>query len=233
MKLPSRAISPRPIIFYFDFLDPFAYLAATRIPRACREAEASLTLEPVNSRVMPAVGAVAMGERSSKQWETAGRAADHFGVILNRPGKYPFDATRVLETCLFVRDRSGQEAMAAVADALWSAIWADGADPERLRTALTAGRGVAVPEQVLRRSLEDPRAPEMLARVTARALRRGVTRVPEVQVDQRLYLGFNEVLTAERVIRCEQVQPGPGSTADGPDEGEGGDVALPDWTFSG
>ncbi len=238
MNLPSRVSAPRHVVFYFDFLDPYAYLAATRIPRACKEVEAVLTLEAVNSLAFTEDSPG--GPRASLEgylWPDVERAAERLGVRFRVPRSYPFDASQLLETCLFVRDRSGQEAMAAVAESLWSAIWVDGADPEDVSTAVEAGKGVAVPERALCAGLADSRMPEILARVSARAAKRGVCGVPAVSVEGRLFQGLDPVLAAEGLIRGagEGRSAGPGTRGGdvGSDDEDGADPSVPDWTFSG
>lgn len=230
MTLPDRAHAPHHAVFFFDFGDPFAYLASRRIPRASREAEVALTLAPVHAGGLleqrASAGAAARGQESS--WESAAEAARRAGVTLRRPERYPFDSRRLLEACLFVRERSGQEAMTAVADALWQAIWERGDDPESIETAVEAGRGVAVPESAMRAGIEDPRITEVLERVTRRAALRGVRRVPTVQLEDRLFSGFDDVLEAERLLRGS-----PAPDRDGRREGDDDSGPIPDWTFSG
>ncbi|MDQ7005710.1 MAG: DsbA family protein [Acidobacteriota bacterium] len=225
MNLPSRTTAPLHVTFTFDFADPFAYLVSKLVPRACREAEAALTLEPVHARRLGAAGGV-----PPKPWPAVEAAAARLGMEVRVPRRYPFDSARLLETCLFIKDRSGQEAMAAVTDSLWEAIWVLGEDPESRQTAIRAGRSVAVPEPALEKALADSRMPAMLERVTRRAADRGVDAVPAIRLDAGLFVGFEAVL--DGVARLGGSLPtGKGGAREGP--GDDDDPAVPDWTFSG
>lgn len=233
MSLPDHAHAPHHVVFYFDFGDPYAFLASRRIPRAAREAEAALTLEPVDARGLldgrSAVGACPPEVSRDAYWREVERTAESFGVPVTRPVRFPFDSRLLLETCLFVKERSGQEAMAAVAEALWGAVWQRSRDPESQDTAIEAARAVALPERALRESLGDPRLPEVLARRTRRAALRGVRRVPTVQVEDRLLATLEGAVVAERILRGELPMP----ERSGDEGGDDGPGSVPDWTFSG
>jgi 2-hydroxychromene-2-carboxylate isomerase len=236
MNLPDHAHTPQNVVFFFDFGDPYAYLASRRIPRAAREAQAALTLEPVDARGLlegrAAVGACPAEVSREAYWDGVRQAAAQFGIPVEPPKRFPFDSRLLLETCIFVKERSGQEAMMAVADALWRAVWQDGADPEQERTAIEAAHAVALPERALHESLGDPRLPEVLARLTRRAAMRGVRRVPTVQLEDRLFAGLEGVVAGERILRGDLPMPESGN--DGPGEdGRDGPGPMPDWTFSG
>jgi 2-hydroxychromene-2-carboxylate isomerase len=234
MNLPDHAHTPQNVVFFFDFADPYAYLASRRIPRAAREAQAALTLEPVDARGLlegrAAVGACPAEVSREGYWDEVRATAERLGVPLLAPRRFPFDSRLLLETCIFVKERSGQEAMLAVADALWTAVWQSGADPEHQQTALEAARAVALPERALRESLGDPRLPEVLARLTRRAAMRGVRRVPTVQLEDRLFAGLEGFVAAERILRGELPMPEGRSQGD---EGREDSGPMPDWTFSG
>jgi len=236
MNLPDHAHTPHHVVFYFDFGDPCAYIASRRLPRAAREAEAALTLEPVDARGLlegrAAVGACPAEVTREAYWRQVEQAASRFGTPLERPARFPFDSKLLLETCLFVKERSGQEAMAAVADSLWRAVWQEGRDPEIEETALAAARAVALPERALEQSLGDPRLPEVVARLTRRAALRGVRRVPTVQLEDRLFTALEGTFEAERILRGELPMPGEAG-ADRRDDDSGPAGPVPDWTFSG
>jgi 2-hydroxychromene-2-carboxylate isomerase len=233
--LPSRASAPDHAVFYFDFRDPYAYLVATRVPRLCVEAGTALTLMPIDSMSLGHEGGL-MGHGASSSvrdyvWQDIERTAERLGTPFHRPHHYPFDSELLLRTCLYIRDRSGQEAMHAVADSLWHAVWERGEDPEALSTAVRAGREVALPESAIRSVKEDARLGEMLQRTTRRAVERGVDVVPTVDVEGRLFSGFEDMGHLEAALRGAHSLSGP-PRGPGGDAGGGGG-SMPDWTFSG
>ncbi len=213
MNLPHRTTAPRHAVLYFDFADPESYLAAERIPRACRASATSLTLEPVSSVVLggaPVAPAAAVVERAR-------------ALRVPLRVREPFDAEPCLRACLAVRDRSGQDAMAALAERFWHALWRDGLDLSAADALVRAAGGSGVPEAVLRAALEDPRTGEMLQRVTRRAAQRGVRQLPAVQIEDELFVGL------ERVTAVEERLAG----RERPDGDEASGPNLPDWFFSG
>ncbi len=222
LNLPHRTTAPRHAQLYFDFRDPCAYLAAARLPRVCAEAGVSLTLEPIDAGGLgPGCGPAAAG---GPEWERLRRVAADWGVDLQPPAHYPFDSTALLRACVFVRDRSGQEAMAAMAERIWQEVWQEGADPAAADTAVKAGRLAAVPEPALRAGLADPRSAALLARVTARAVERGVGAVPAVQFEGETFEGLDGVAAAEARLRGAATSPPrPAPPAPPP----------PDWMFGG
>jgi 2-hydroxychromene-2-carboxylate isomerase len=219
VNLPQRTTAPRHAVFYFDFGDPLCYLASERIPAACRELSVSLTFEPVDGTVMHTPGRLS---RKGGTWNEALQVATGLGIPLKQPTGYPFDSRPLLRACLHVRDRSGQEAMAALSEQLWIELWKNGADPSDMALLLRAGRTAGVPESVLRAGVEDARTAAMLERVTQRARERGVQGIPAVQLEDDLFVGFDRLADAE--VRLG----GRGRRDDRP-----GTSGLPDWTFSG
>ncbi len=223
--LPSQSATPRYAVFYFDFRDPFSYLVAGRVQKVCRDSGVSLTLEPVDSTAL-GDGRVD-ASAGSDFWDKVARAAAAEGLTLRAPARFPFDAALLLKTCLFVRDRSGQEAMSAVAERIWQAVWQQGADPADPETAISAGKGAAVPAAALRAGMTAPRADQMLARATQRAKERGVSQVPTLQVESDFFPGVEALPAAELRLRGEHAAHGAS------DERPGSPSALPDWFFGG
>ncbi|GAB4369584.1 MAG: 2-hydroxychromene-2-carboxylate isomerase [Acidobacteriota bacterium] len=237
MTLPRRATAPEHATFFFDFGDPYAFLAARRVPRLLESRGMTLSLAPIDG------GRLGAREGSGAQGLTAGvrgyvlddvaRIATRLGLPFRPPATFPFDAVRLLGLCLFVRERSGQEAMAAVADALWHEIWELGSDPADDETLLRAAGDVAIPEATLRAALGDAGLDERVARETARARERGVAAVPAVALESRLLSGFEAVASLD-----PDLARAAGLVAEAPRDagGAGGTPPrddMPDWTFTG
>lgn len=236
MNLPRRTSAPEHAIFYFDFRDPYAYLAAMRVPRLCEAAGFTLTSMPIDSLALGHRGGMTGSSASSHVreyvWRDVQREAARIGVPFRVPTAFPFDAKPLLRTCVFVKERSGQEAMMAVADSLWHEIWERGSDPEDCATVLRAAGEVAIPESALREAHDDLRIDVILERQTARAAQRGVFTVPALEVANRLYSGLEDLGRLEAEVRATPLAPAegkPGSPARREGEGPG----VPDWTFSG
>lgn len=241
MNLPRKTSAPEHAVFYFDFADPYSYVAAMRVPRLTVEAGAALTLMPVDARALGGGGGLT-GPQASEAlrdyvWRDVEAAARRLELPFRRPARFPFDSRLLLCSCLLVRDRSGQEAMQAVADSLWHEVWERGADPEDPETVVRAGRAVAIPESAMRKAHEDPGTCGVLSRFSARAAERGVVTVPTVDVEGVLYAGYEEMPRLEARLRGAPLpESGDASSPEGEprsrgERGEGPD--MPDWTFSG
>ncbi|MBP7147302.1 MAG: DsbA family protein [Acidobacteria bacterium] len=211
MNLPLEASLPRHTVFYFDYADPASYVASALVPRLCRDGAASCSLEPVDSQVL--------ATPTDPDWRTLTERAASLGLPLVRPARFPFDSHPLLRTSVFVRDRSGQEAMAAVADRIWRHVWALGEDPEDPDLLLRVSRDLALPEPTLREAPRDDAAARMLARLTERAAGRGVARVPALLVEGRLFQALDGIAAYAAEVR--------------PHASGGASGDIPDWTFSG
>lgn len=233
MSLPRRTSAPDHATFFFDFRDPYAYLASAWVPRLAVDSGIALTLAPIDSLELGhrggMTGPLASSSLQDYLWLDVERAAGRLGVAIHRPPRLPFDSRPLLRACLAVRERSGQEAMAAFADSLWHEVWERGRDPESCDTTLSAARDAAVPEPVLREAVEGQRGQALLDRVTGRAAERGVFTVPTVEVEGSLYSGIEEIGRLEQALRGAGLLGG----EEGRSQREGPDDGVPDWTFSG
>lgn len=225
MILPRDSSAPAHAVFYFDFLSPEAYLASGEVSRFAAITGAHLTWEPVQA------GHLQPGVLPSPDWDYLQHQAREGNLLFEIPRRYPFDSGQLLRTCVFVRERSGQEAMTAVAERLWRQVWGQGEDPEDLATAIRAGKEVALPEEVLRAGIEAPGTALILGRLTARAAARGVRIVPALFVHGSLFSGLGQMAEAERILRSD-VQ-GFHSSTSGECQGPDSPGDIPDWTFSG
>ena len=211
-----------------------------RVPRLTVDSGAALTLMPVDAHALGGSGGMT-GPQASEAlrdylWRDVEAAASRLDLPFRRPDRFPFDSRLLLCTCLLVRDRSGQEAMQAVAESLWHEVWERGADPEDPGTVVRAGREVAIPESALRRAHEDPGTCGILSRFSARASQRGVFTVPTVDVEGVLFSGYEELAELERRLRGEPLDAPRNANAKPEDRGDsekGDSPDMPDWTFSG
>ncbi len=237
MNLPRRTTAPGHATFYFDFGDPYAFLAARRVPEVLEARGLTLGLVPIDAGLLSGAGrsgaaGLAPGVRGYVI-DDVRRIAARLGMPFAAPPVFPFDARCLLGLCLFVRERSGQEAMAAVADALWHEIWERGADPRDEATLLRAARDVAIPEATLRAAFDDPALQARVGRETARARERGVMSVPAVDEESHLFCGFEAVARLDpklaQAAEAGEAGPAPEGGKNAPERR--GD--MPDWTFSG
>jgi len=234
VNLPRRATAPEHATFYFDFGDPYAFLAARRVPSLLEARGMTLSLTPVDGgrlgeREGAGAGGLAPGVRGYVLDDVA-RIAGVLRIPFRPPEVFPFDSLDLLGFCLYVRERSGQEAMAAVADALWHELWERGSDPTGDELIVRAAGDAGIPGTTLRAAIADPRLRERVARETARARSRRVGAVPAVVLESGLYSGFDAVARLDPdLARAAGLAE---ESGDGP-RGGGRRGDMPDWTFSG
>lgn len=224
MNLPRDASAPVHAVFYFDFLSPEAFLASGQVARLAAIPGAHLTWEPVLTSHLQGSGPPV------PDWEALREQARRWNRRLKVPPRFPFDSRPLLLAAVFVRERSGQETMIAMAHRIWRQIWEEGRDPENLDTAAAAGKEVAIPPSILLHGAADPSTGQVLDRLTSRAAARGVRTVPALFVEGSLYSGLDQFSGALRALEAAAHSP-PRHPFENRPAGGGDDI--PDWTFSG
>jgi 2-hydroxychromene-2-carboxylate isomerase len=175
----------RPVVWYFDFVSPFAYLCLRRL----RELPADLRLEykPVLfAGLLEHWGQKGPAEIAPKrrytyrwcQWQ-----AERLGIPLRFPAGHPFNPLHHLR--LAIACGSTPAAVHRIFEALWT-TGAEAADAARF-DALCRELGVA-PENLARAEIKD-----RLRGNTEAAAARGVFGVPTFEIDGELFWGADSL----------------------------------------
>ena len=193
-----------PIVFYFDYLSPYAYLAWTQI-HALAERQGR-TVEPVPvlfAALLDANGQKGPAEIPSKRvyvFKDALRSARRLGVPLAPPPAHPYNPLLALRVSSMPMEPAQRRALI---DGLFAGAWGGaGGVTDRAHVAAIASRagldGARLVEDV-----QQPESKERVRRQTEEALARGVFGIPTMFVDGELFWGLDSFGHLERFLGGE------------------------------
>ncbi len=176
------------ITFHLDFISPYAWLAFERLPQALQGLSYEVVYRPVLlGGMLAALGQLGPAEVPGKREWTYRQVlwlARQHGVPLQMPAAHPFNPLPLLRLALACGQ--GGTINRYVCETVLRHVWtggADAADPQRLaqlRTTLAPAR--------------DPDAADVKGELRANtdaALAQGIFGVPTMEVDGRLFWGFD------------------------------------------
>ena len=176
------------ITFYLDFISPYAYLAFEKLPEALMEHNIHVSYKPVLfAGLLKHHGQLGPAEIPGKREWTYRQVlwlAHHHGVDMQLPAQHPFNPLGLLRLAL----ACGHDGLANryVCETLFRHVWqggADAADAQRLQTLTEQ----LAPQQ-------DPRSEAVKVQLKAntdQAIAQGVFGVPALEVDGKLFWGFD------------------------------------------
>lgn len=176
------------LTFYLDFISPYAYLAFEKLPLVLMGHSYAVTYQPVLlGALLQHHGQLGPAEIPAKRDWTYRHVqwlAQHKQVELQMPAAHPFNPLALLR--LAVASSASGTPNRYVCETLFRHVWCGGADaldPARLQavTALLAPT----------RAADSDETKAQLRAHTDAALARGVFGVPAIEVDGRLFWGFD------------------------------------------
>lgn len=174
------------LVFHFDFISPYAYLAFERLPEALQGLSYRVDYRPVLfAGLLKHHGQLGPAEIPGKRAWTYRQVAwlgEHHGIPLQMPAAHPFNPLALLRLAL----ACGQDGLANryVCETIFRHVWRDGGDatdPARLQALhdlLQPRRDPA--SDAVKGELKDN---------TAAAIARGLFGVPTVEVEGKLFWG--------------------------------------------
>jgi 2-hydroxychromene-2-carboxylate isomerase len=194
-----------PLLFYFDFLSPYAFLAWTQIRAIAKRSGRSLEPVPVLfAALLDAHGQKGPAEIPAKRrylFKDIARKAHRLGIpSVAPPPAHPFNPLLSLRIASLPNE---PETRAAIIDALYFAAWTrrQAIDTADAVTPILDGAGFD--GHALIAAAQAPEAKERLRLATAEAIQRGVFGVPSVLLDGELYWGTDALQDLESVLRGE------------------------------
>jgi len=175
--------------FYFDVISPFACIAFERLPRVLDGLSVSVDYQPVLFASMLShwgqKGPAEIEPKRAWTFRHVAWQAHRDGIVLQTPAQHPFNPLallRLLQACAPAGGTPNRHACELVLHHVWQG-GADANEPGRL-AALTQALAPRV-------SADDAQVKQALKDATAEALARGVFGVPTIEVDGRLFWGFD------------------------------------------
>jgi 2-hydroxychromene-2-carboxylate isomerase len=200
------AMSSEPIVFHFDFLSPYAYLAWTQIHRIAGAHGRTVAPVPTLLAALLAHGktkgpAEIPAKRVYLALDTV-RTAKLLGVPYEPPAAHPFNPLLPLRIASL--DGSADEKRARI-DALYSAAWAKSQpiDGEEGAAKVLDAAGMNGRDLVTRATSQD--AKDRLRTQTESAIARGVFGVPTMFIGDAMFWGVDSLGHVERHLRGEGI----------------------------
>jgi 2-hydroxychromene-2-carboxylate isomerase len=172
------------LIFHFDPISPFAYLAFERLPQELAGCSYGVTYRPLLFasllRAWANKGPAEIEPKRAWTFRHVSWLAHHHGIELHTPAVHPFNPLPLLR--LLVACGSNRH----VTEAVFRHVWIGGGDPnEPARLAELTAQLAPV---------RDPAGDEVkaeLRRMSEDAVARGLFGVPTVELDGRLFWGLD------------------------------------------
>jgi 2-hydroxychromene-2-carboxylate isomerase len=190
-----------PLVFLFDYVSPFAYLASLRVEvigaRLGRQVEPVPVLFAGLLNHFGHVGPAEVEPKRRWAFKRALRRADQLGVRLQPPPHHPFNPLLALR----VTQATQPERRWPVLHALFEATWAEGRAIEREPDIRAALSDVDVDVEHLLHAAATQPVKDALRSSTEHAIEQGVFGVPTCLLDSELYWGedtFDDMLTDAR-----------------------------------
>ena len=195
------------VIFYFDVISPYAYLAFERLPQALEGLSVEVEYRPLLfAGLLQHWGTKGPAETAPKKVWTFRHVAwlaHEFGVPIDTPAQHPFNPLALLRLAIACAPAGGTPNRRSC-ELLFQHVWRgghDANDAERL--------------EALRRSLRlqrDPAGDEVkaeLKQATAEAAARGIFGVPTIDVEGRLFWGVDALPMVAACLRGDAWFDGP------------------------
>jgi 2-hydroxychromene-2-carboxylate isomerase len=181
------------ILFYFDFISPYTYLAVTQLPALLKETSSTLTCMPVLlAGLLNAHGQKGPAEIPAKRRYTfidCLRWARHYGVSLQGPPTHPFNPLPALRMTLALESELRWSWIRRVMDA----CWVEGKDISQQQTLLILAKELNLEGQELWDQSQTPEVKMALRRNTEEAIQKGVFGVPSFLLKGELFWGADRL----------------------------------------
>jgi 2-hydroxychromene-2-carboxylate isomerase len=175
--------------FWFDPISPFAHLAFERLPQALEGISHSVTYRPILFAALLAhwgqKGPAEIEPKRAWTFRHVHWLAHRHGIALQTPAQHPFNPLALLRLMLACASEGGTPNR-RVCEAVLHHIWHGRADANQPARLAELNRELAPRidpgDASIKRALKD---------ATASALALGIFGVPTVEVDGRLFWGFD------------------------------------------
>lgn len=207
-----------PLVFYFDFISPYAYVAWHEAGALAERHGRALDVAPILfAALLDAHGHKGPAEIPAKRLYTfkdAYRKAHRAGLpALRPPPTHPFNPLLALRVASLPMDEGERRRLV---DALFASAWADGHGVETPEAVAAAAARAGLDGAALVRAASEPSAKEHLRARSAEAIARGVFGVPTLLVDGELFWGTDGLAIADACLAAGDPVPRDLAWADRP-----------------
>ena len=200
---------PEPLVFYFDFVSPYAFIAWTQVHAiAERNGRVVRPVPVLFAGLLDAHGTKGPAEIPAKRAYTfrdAYRKAHRLGLpVLKPPPSHPFNPLLALRVASAPLDTTMKRRLI---DALYEATWVLGTGIETPEAVADAASRAGLDGAALVRDAQTPEAKQRLRDATEEAVAKGVFGVPTVLVDGEIFWGTDGLDLVESFLRGEDPVP--------------------------
>jgi 2-hydroxychromene-2-carboxylate isomerase len=198
-----------PLVFYFDFVSPYAFIAWTQVHAiAERNGRAVQAIPVLFAGLLDAHGTKGPAEIPAKRVYTfrdAYRKAHRLGLpVLRPPPSHPFNPLLALRVASAPLD---MDVKRRLIDALYEATWVLGSGVETPEAVAAAATRAGLDGAALVRDAQTPEAKQRLRDATEQAVAQGVFGVPTVLVSGEIFWGTDGLELVEGFLRGEDPVP--------------------------
>jgi 2-hydroxychromene-2-carboxylate isomerase len=191
-----------PPIFYYDLSSPYAYLAAFRVDDVL----------PVRPQWRPIAFGVIVRRIGKRPWSFEEDRQANFDAIARRAAERRLPEVRYPEgwpaetyslaalRAAVVASDEGQDRLRAASRELFRTAFVDGQHLADVEAVLNALERAGMDRAVVREAIETDEVKERLRAETDAAIERGVTGVPTVAVDGKLFWGDDRLEEAAAAL---------------------------------
>ncbi len=203
-----------PIVFYFDFISPFAYVGSVAIERLGARLGRAVEWRPV---LIGVTILKIMGMRPLREIPLKGpylardleRLAQWFEVAVRPHGLGTVNPVMASRAYLWLVDNAPDRAK-PFAQEVFARLWTRGIDIGGIEAVVDCARQVGADGAAVRAHLDDDGAREGLRRSVEQAVSLGVFGVPSFIADGELFWGNDHLWMLEHWLRTGSFAPGSG-----------------------
>lgn len=185
--------SAKPVLFYFDPVSPYAWLASLQFARLDAAGLAVDARPVLFAGLLGKHGTLGPAEIPAKRahlFRDVMREAVALGTTMTGPPGHPFNPLRALRLCAATEDVAARRRLTV---ALLDATWRDGRDLTDATTLAAIAQGCGLDGAALVARTDEPAVKARLTAATADAVARGVFGVPTFELAGELFWGADRI----------------------------------------
>lgn len=190
------------IIFYFDFISAYSYLAWVQFPKLLEETKASMEAIPVFlAGMLHACGQKGPAEIPSKRnycFKDILMCAAECGVPIEGPPSHPFNPLLALRMCTALSDENQKQKLI---HKMFTACWSEGKNIADANILSQLANECGLDGQLLLQKAQESTIKEQLKKNTEAALKKGVFGVPTFLVNGELFWGNDRLHFLKRFLK--------------------------------
>lgn len=191
-----------PAVFYFDFLSPYAYLAAERIDELIPEAEWKPIPFPILMKERGRLEEVLARDPRPRLEEVRERAAERGLPPVEPPAVWPREAWSLapLRAAVWAGEQGRLKEFSLAA---FRKVFVEGRALTEIDTICDAAGEAELDPDEAAAAIERPEIKHRLKDNTAEAFARGVNGIPTVAIGDRLFWGDDQLVQAAAAARTQ------------------------------